>query len=192
MDLSKLLLRNSKLDNKSPVLRKALYLINEGELEKGMSLLHEAGKIGESNAYIILGSIHEYLEDSEEVVKNFSKALNLGNSVALFHLGQFYLKRHDYIQADYYLSEASLIGIQQSYVALSELETKKDWDYIWFVLFGPFFLLKRGCYQESFWSLILAGIVSLLWIKADSMTSLVTCYFFMNIIFSDAYYKSLS
>ena len=91
MDLSQVLLRNSSSDNKSQVLLEALYLIKKGELQRGKMLLNKAGNDGESNAYIILGSIHEYLEDSEEAVKNFSKALNQGNSAALIHLGQFYL-----------------------------------------------------------------------------------------------------
>lgn len=192
MDLSKVLLRNSSSDNKSPVLLEALYLIKKGELERGKLRLNEAGKNGESNAYIILGSIHEHLEDSEEALKNFSKALNQVNSAALFHLGQFYLKRHDYAQADFYLKEASSQGIQQSYVLLSYLETKKDWDYLWFVLFGPLFLIKRGNYKESFWSILLMVIVALMWIKSASIITLISTFFFINLIFSDSYYKSLS
>lgn len=185
MDVARILLRKKRSDNKSPILREALILIKEGELERGKSLLHEAGKGGESNAYIVLGKI-----TNDE--NYFKEAMNLGNPVGSYYLGEQALEAGNYSVAKEYLERAYELGISQSYGILEKIETRKDWDYLWYVTFGPLFLLKRKEYLASFWQIILFAILSFISIKSITVTSFFMTYFFINLIFSNSYYRSIS
>jgi len=185
MDLAKILIRNLRSDNKSLLLREALILIKEGDLEHCKSLLTEAGKNGESNAYIVLGKI-----SNDE--NYFKEAIKLGNPVGLYYLGEHYLETGNYPLARDYLERAYEHGIFQSSLMLHEIETRKDWDYLWYVAFGPLLLLKRKEYLASFWQIMLLTVLSLISIKSITITSFFTTYFFINLIFSNSFYKSLS